>query len=245
VPFRGFFHGLLLLVLALGFATLAQLLTRAQDDLADAGVLPSLVRGLGTLTRVLAAFVGLGVVAAWVPASVAPALPWILVGGAAAIGWSARDVLPDLVAWLFLTMEGQVKAGLWLRGPDFSGEVLRVGLRGSVLRDVEGRELSVPNRRLLLQSVRHDKSPWPLVEVAVSVPGVYSEAQTRAALRDAALLSPWVAPLSGLQVLGDPAGSEVWRVRVRLLEGQFLGAFEGSLRARVLEQFGSKVLDLP
>jgi len=230
---RGFWNGLLLLVLTLTFASLAQVLGRTRKQLASTGVFPSIVQVSGTLSRVLSAFFGLGVLAAWVPANVAPALPWILIGGAAALGWSARDVLPDVVAWLFLTVEGRVRPGMWVRGNGFAGEVRVVGIRATVFADADGHELLLPNRRLVGDQVHRDTAIWPLVEVSVRAPDGVSERQVRAALRDACIHTPWIAPTPDLEVLSDPDGDNLWRVRLRLIEGQYLSIFEGTLRERL------------
>lgn len=236
VQVRGFWNGLLLLTLMFAFATLAQLLGRARAELAATGILPNLTRVAGTLSRVLAVFFGLGVIGAWTPASVAPALPWILIGGAAALGWSARDVLPDVVAWMFLTVEGRVRPGMWIHGDGYAGEVRLLGLRAAVLADSDGHELILPNRRLVGESVHRDTAIWPLVEVPLRAPPELPIDQIRDALRDACLGSPWVAPVPDLEVLSDPTDNQQWTVRLRLIEGQYLAAFRGSLRERMLAE---------
>ena len=59
----------------------------------------------------------------------------LLMAGGAALGWSARDVLPDIIAGLVITFERRIRKGMWVRGEGFSGSVEQLGLRASWLRD--------------------------------------------------------------------------------------------------------------
>jgi hypothetical protein len=54
-------------------------------------------------------------------------------------------------------------------------------------------------------------------------------------LREAALLSPWIAPHPAVDVAWDPADPTRWTLRVRLLEGGFAEPFRGALRERLHE----------
>lgn len=232
VATRGFLPGLLLLVATLAFAAIADGLGRVNRRLALRGILPDLTRTGSAVARLLAAVAGFGWIAAWVPANVAPALPWIIVGGAIAVGWSARDLLQDGLAWLVIALEGRVRPGQWIRGPTFRGEVLAVGPRALLLRDERGGDLVVPNRLVLQDQYTRDPVEWPTVEVGVTLPPDLPPDRAREALREATLLAPWVAP-GDVQVSADPEVVGRWVVRVRLLEGTWFAAFEGSLRERV------------
>ena len=234
LPLRGFWSGVVLGLLALAFGGLMVVVRRSRRRLAAAGLLPSAAEITESAFRMVVLLFGLAAVAAWLPASLAPIVPWFLIFGAAAIGWSLRDVAQDAMAWMALSLEGRVRTGKWLQVDGFSGRVESVGLRCVVLHDLSGREITVPNRRLLREPVHADLSPWPLVEVELVL---YDSGASdlRGAIREAVLLSPWVAPDGRPEVLGDVRGEGRWRVRARLLDGRFAASFEGSLRERVLE----------
>ena len=94
LPMRGFFNGLLLLSLSLSFALVAQLASSLRNGLATTGLLVRASSSMEVAGRVLSVFFGLGVLAAWAPAPIAVAMPWVALVGALAFGWSARDVRP-------------------------------------------------------------------------------------------------------------------------------------------------------
>lgn len=230
LPMRGLRNGVILLILAGLCGLIATLARNAGRDLPRWGILPTTLRMVESGARLLVVFFGLGVLAAWLPASLSPGLPWVVVAGAVAIGWSARDVLPDLMAWLFLSMEGQVRVGSWLEVDGRRGKVDAVGMRATRLRDSLGNELVVPNRFLVQAPVLEDAS-WPTVELRIRVPDEHGPARIRAALREAAILSPWIAPCQP-EVFRE---GEVWVVRVDILEGGWADRMEGSLTERVVE----------
>lgn len=232
LPMRGFFNGLLLLVLSLSFALVAQLAFSLRTSLAATGLLVRASSSVEVVGRLLSVFFGVGVLAAWAPAPLAVAMPWVALVGALAFGWSARDVLPDAIAWMALASEGRVRSGRWIVGEGFGGEVVVVGLRATVIRDEQGLEHSVPNRRLS-GAIAESPGPWPQIEVALSLPVELDSDDVRSVLREAALISPWVA-CTAVEVLGDPLGEGNWRVRVYLLEGRFTARFEGALRERAM-----------
>ena len=116
----------------------------------------------------------------------------------------------------------------------FRGEVLSVGIRATVIVDERGGEVSLPNRVLVRSPYARDRSHWPRVDVLVRLPNHVDPRRARAALREAVLLSPWIAP-GELEIAAATDGSGSWSVSVRLLEGTHLSLFEGSLRERVHE----------
>ncbi len=238
LPMRGFFNGLLLLVLTIGWSLLAQIASSVRLWLAPTGLLVRVAQFVEVFGRALAVLFGLGVLAAWAPAPIAVALPWVALVAALAFGWSARDVLPDVIAWMSIISEGRIRRGRWIQVPGMAGQVRSVGLRATVLVDDLGVEHSVPNR-VLVGAVAETPGRWPRVEVELRLPVDASSDEVRNVLCEAALASPWVAS-SQVEVLGDTTGEGTWRVRAHLLEGRFSGRFEGALRERVMHALGQR-----
>lgn len=230
LPMRGLRNGLALLLLALASVLMANLARRARAPLLPDGVLPTTLRLVETVSRLLVVFFVLGVLAAWLPASIAPGLPWVVVAIAVAVGWSARDVLPDLVGWLFISLEGNVRPGQWLSVDGRRGRVERVGMRATRLRDHLGNVLLMPNRALVRGPITADVG-WPTIEVRLRLDPAHGPARIRSALREAAELSPWVAPCEP-EVYRE---GEAWVVRLDLLDGTFADRLEGTLAERVEE----------
>ena len=224
LPMRSPLGFLFLSLVTLISVGLAQLAARGRRALLPRGLLPSILGAAAPSLRVLAVFTGLGALAAVVPESIAPALPYVVVAGAVAVGWSARDFLPDLIAWLLLLMERSVRPGAWVIGQDFRGKVVRVGLRATKLRDEHGQLVALPNRRLLGEALRVEPAAWPVFEMNVEVAG----GEPRRRIGEAVACCPWVAPGSRPEIIA--VSGEEWTVRVRLLELRFGDRFAGTVR---------------
>ncbi|MEO0324960.1 MAG: mechanosensitive ion channel domain-containing protein, partial [Myxococcota bacterium] len=235
---------LLGLVAAVAFAVF---LRRARDELAPTGVLPTTLAGLHLLVRLGAVFFALAFLTRALPPRASPVLLLAFGGFAVALGWSARDLLPDLVAGLVLVFERRVRKGMWVTGEGFAGQVEGISARAVLLRDARGQRVSVPNRKLLAAPVTADVTKEREQEVVLVVPeglagadgdgdGLPDAERVRAALRDAVLSSPWSYPGVLPTLLRDPEHPYRWRVRARLLDPAFGGRFEGDLLERVEER---------
>lgn len=231
---RGLGPAVGLALIAIVASVLAPTARTMSAGLLPTGLLPRLARWFEVGCRGLVVVSGIGVVLALVPDSLAPAVPWIAVAVALAVGWSARDALPDLVAWTFLTAEGRIRPGVWVRGDGFEGIVDALRPRVTWIVDARGRFAAVPNRTVMALPLRTDRSSHPEIEVVLHLPGV-APAVARIVLHEAALLSPWIAPRAVPEVGWDPGAPERWTVRIRLLDLRFKDRFVGTLPERVHE----------
>jgi len=222
--------GLLLLV---GFfAVLAVGVRRLRGRMATQGIVPSLLAVVHLLLRLMVVAVALAFVVRVLPPRLSLITILALGGFAVALGWSTRDVLPDLVAGVVLVFERRVRTGTWVSGDGFAGQIEHVGLRASLIRDPQGHAVSVPNRHLVREPVVADPSHERQHEVLITMESDAGAEAIRMALRDAVLASPWVHPATVPVVQQDPNEPSRWRVRGRLLEASFGGRFEGDLRER-------------
>jgi small-conductance mechanosensitive channel len=222
-----------LLALSVALATAAVAGARLRLRLPPDGLLAEVVAVNVLAARLLA--VGCAVLATAAIVPVPPSLaPFAGLGVALAVGWSVRDLLPDVVGWVALLGQHRVRRGRHVRGADFDGRVERVGLLSTTLAARRGERLAVPNRRFVGQSITVLDSPFAPVEVPVVLPGVPA-AEARRALRAAVFLSPWLAPDPSPEVNADPGTPDGWRVRVTLVEPRFAEPFCGSFLERVQE----------
>ncbi|MCC7537840.1 MAG: mechanosensitive ion channel [Deltaproteobacteria bacterium] len=232
-PRAGFF-GVVALLLGLGVVLASTAGARwARRALPDRGLLPRALEGVHLLLRLLAAAVVLLLVAALFPPWMGPALPWVLLAAAAALGWSARDVLPDLIAGVVIRVERRVRRGLWVSGEGFAGTVEHVGLRATTLRDPDGHDVALPNRSLLRGALVVE--PFPRPRVLLRVRGSVAPPEVRRALHDAILLSPLVRLDVAPEVVHDATDPDVWHVRVRLVDPRYVRRFESELLERLTE----------
>jgi small-conductance mechanosensitive channel len=224
-----------LIVVLLAGLLLGSLLRRLREALPTAGALPRTLAITHGALRLAILVVFLALLTRLLPAWMSPALPWMVLAAAAALGWSARDVLPDAVAGVVLAFERRIRRGVWLSGEGFAGTVEGLGIRATTLRDARGHRVSIPNRRLLSAPVVSDTSVGSEHEVTLRIPMEQPAARIRRALHDAVLLSPWVPPDARPVVLRDPDEPALWHVRSSLLEIRFAARFEGELLERAEE----------
>jgi hypothetical protein len=237
LPLRGPASALLLLVLTGVLLGGAGALRRLGAGLRPVGLLPGGLSALDRGASTVAVLTFFGALVALVPPAYAPALPWMILAIAAALGWSARDVLPDLIAGLVVRVDGRVRVGQRLipeAGPG-RGLVTDMGLLSTTLED-GGAICTLPNRRLLSDALRVEDDPWPEAAVWLTLPDQVAPAAMRAALSEAALTTPWGAPGATPQIQQDPSQPQRWRVVMRVLDDAVIDDFQGTLRERVLER---------
>jgi hypothetical protein len=223
-----------LLILAL-FALFTFGLGRLRARLPRAGLLPR-VSGLVHFFARVGLFVALVVVASHlVPAEMMPVVFMVMLAMAAAVGWSLRDFLPDVIAGVVLLFEARMKPGVWVAGEGFSGFVERVGVRATWLRDVYGHREAVPNHRVLKSTLVLESTDDAMQEVRLCLQRKTPAATTRTAIYDATLSSPWVLSRPAPVVLRDPRDENTWLVRAKLLHQKYAGRFEGELLERTEE----------
>jgi small-conductance mechanosensitive channel len=98
--------------------------------------------------------------------NVAPALAGLGVAGIA-VGFGAQNLVRDIFNGLLVLMENQYGVGDYVKIADVMGEVEDVGLRRTVLRDLDGIVHSVPNGEIKVAS--NYTKEWARVNMNISV----------------------------------------------------------------------------
>ncbi|MGF1510858.1 MAG: mechanosensitive ion channel domain-containing protein [Myxococcota bacterium] len=199
-----------------------------------AGGIAGLMRGLSLLS------IGV-VILSLVPAWLAPAILLAAAAASAALGWSLRDVLPDLVAAVWLVVERRIQVGASIVGGEDEGVVERLGIRSSWMRTPDGRRKIVPNRKLLQQSFRVEPNRWPRVRVSVLLDENLEPERVRRALVHAVLSSHLVPVEPMVRVERSPEGDARWFVATRLVDLSFRARFQGELLERVESMLDARV----
>jgi small-conductance mechanosensitive channel len=167
------------------------------------------------------------------PVSLVPAVPWVLVAAGVALGWSARDMLRDLLAASVLLLERRIRPGVRLKTDHHSGIVTRMGFRAVFIDSDSGVELGLPNRIFLSQSYSLDEDPHLPMEIRLRIRSKKSTDHIRDALIEMALFSPFIAPGHRPEAVRDSENSEIWLLKCRLLSTEFLNAFEGAIEEQI------------
>ncbi|MEO0606408.1 MAG: mechanosensitive ion channel domain-containing protein, partial [Myxococcota bacterium] len=137
-------------------------------------------------------------------------------------------------AWIVLATEGQIVRGVWVRTGDIHGAIDSFTLRSVWIVDAYGQRISIPNRILLQQPIQAATDSFPKTHVTIRLADV-DAGLARTVLREAALLSPWLAPSTTPLIGQEPSDPSRWQVSVRLLEGAYEDDFAGSFPERVRE----------
>jgi small-conductance mechanosensitive channel len=203
-------------------------LARARAPLRSRGLLPTLTLLGESALRVAAAGLLLAAVASLAPGLIGPAVPWVAVAAAIAVGWSLREVARDWVAGIVLAAENRITAGTYVSGDGFAGSVERVSLRTTRVRTARGATLDVPNRALLSSTVGVRATPWPTVTVRVTVADG-DPLHTRERLVTLALACPWIAPGDAPTVAREDDGS--WRIEAHILDADWTPSFTEAMRS--------------
>jgi small-conductance mechanosensitive channel len=223
-------QNLLVALLALIFSQAA---ASPLKSLESSGLFPFVLR-IGVFGgRLVAAMAFLAAFFTLLPESLRPAVPWVLVAAGVALGWSARDMLRDLLAAVVLLVERRIRPGIRLRTQDHSGVVSRMGFRAVYLESDEGAELGVPNRVFLSRAYELDTDPHLPIEIRLRIRSPKSTDQIRESLIEMALFSPFLAPGHRPEAVRDPEEAGMWLLKCRLLSSQFIKAFEGALEEQI------------
>ncbi|MBW2460668.1 MAG: mechanosensitive ion channel [Deltaproteobacteria bacterium] len=211
---------------------LVAFVSRLRFGLPVQGVIPSTLGLVHVVLQLFALLTAAGIVARLLPPALEPAVPWAIVAFAVAVGWSSRDVLPDLIGAAVISFERRIRPGIWMSTGELSGLVERRGLRAVWLWDGHGNRIAIPNRQLLNAHVAVQEAAGPVHEVALRVEDLGPTKEVRRALLEATLTSPWVRPDAAPAVRQDGGDPTLWHVRAHLLEMRFAGRFEGDLLER-------------
>jgi small conductance mechanosensitive channel len=125
---------------------------RYQRALTGVSLLANILKWAITLSAFLAALICLGL---------GPKLIPVLAGAGVvglAIGFGAQFLVRDLIAGLIVLIEGQYGVGDFVQIGGVSGQVMSVGLRVTVVRDLTGRVHFLPNGSIAVVAVYDD--PW-------------------------------------------------------------------------------------
>ena len=212
----------------------AALLVRQRPRLRPSGWLPELIDVTSAVLRAMAVGALLAAVARMLPPALAPVLPWLALAAALAVGWSARAFAPDLLAGVLLRVGRRIPPGQWIQVGSHAGAVEDISLLSASLRTPEGT-LSLPNRALLElpRRVALPTDAHPVAEAEILLDTTRPAAVVRAALRDAALLSPWTAAGVEPTIAQSALDPRRWTVRVAVLAPHHVAALAGSLHDRV------------
>ena len=239
-----------LIVLALALIVVGVLLRRLATSVSRTRTTPgftaSLLASLSWLSKLLGVVLFIVAIFGFASFESTQVRLVLLIALGFAIGYSIREVVPDLVAFVLLYVERRVRAGMRIESDTVKGTIERITLRSVHVREDANRadgdvasedSISViPNRRLLARTVRildGVRGTWS-VELVVDSQA-HEPATVRSAIRDATLISPYLVPGSDIQIAQVADRKDRWNVVVFLRQvARADAAFRGSIQEHLL-----------
>jgi potassium-dependent mechanosensitive channel len=175
----------------LGIAAEALVVRRFGYDAARARILRKWLFALGLIILLVAVLLWVNI----------PLTIFAFLGGAIAIGlgFGMRNLLQNLISGLMLLFERPFKPGDLVEVGSIRGNIVEIGIRSSVIRDVNGIDSLIPNSTFIEQNVTNWTYENPRVRFCIKVGIAYGSS-----VDDAARLLGECVERHGL-ALADPA----------------------------------------
>lgn len=163
-------------------------------------------------------------------------IQWLVAALSVGIGFGLQEIFANLGAGLILLFEQPVRVGDVVTVGDRSGQVVRIRMRATTIRDGEGRDLILPNKALITERVINWTLPEAPLRVAVAVSlqyGTNLAAAERALLSAASMPEVLAAPAPAAQVVGFGANGVDFEVRVFVSGVEAMAPVRHSLLQRI------------
>lgn len=184
------------------------------------------------LLRLAALIILSALVLSFIPAWLAPSFFVALLAAAAAVGWSLREILPDVFASVWIVVERRIRPGVFVRGDGLEGRIESVGIRATRIQTAGGSLIAVPNREFLSKIWSDETSRWPMCRAVLFISDGRSASEVRSALTDAVLTSARVPLEPELRIFRSSEDGSRWEVRCRVVSMTDLEAFRSELGER-------------
>jgi small-conductance mechanosensitive channel len=182
--------------------------------------------------RLIALVLLAALVLSFIPAWLAPSFFVALLAAAAAVGWSLREVLPDVFASIWIVVERRIRPGVFVRGEDLEGRIENVGIRVTRVLTGAGSVIAVPNREFMQRVWSDEASRWPLCRAVLTIEQPLSADAVRRALVEAVSTSARVPLNPELRVFRSSEDDRRWEIRCRVVSMADLEAFRSELPER-------------
>ena len=106
---------------------------------------------------------------------------WLAAGLTVGLGFGLQEIFANLVSGLIILMERPVRVGDFVTVNGVSGHVTRMQLRATTVKDLDNRELIVPNKKFITDDVMNwtlsDRSTRVIINVGIAYGSDTAKAQ--------------------------------------------------------------------
>ena len=144
---------------------------------------------------------------------------WLAAGLTVGLGFGLQEIFANLISGLIILMERPVRVGDFVTVNGVSGHVTRMQLRATTIKDLDNRELIVPNKKFITDDVMNwtlsDRSTRVVVEVGIAYGSDTTKAQK--VLMDVAKTHPLVKNIPAPEVIFRAFGDSTLNFELRVM----------------------------
>ncbi|MEM9410043.1 MAG: mechanosensitive ion channel domain-containing protein [Planctomycetota bacterium] len=144
---------------------------------------------------------------------------WLAAGLTVGLGFGLQEIFANLVSGLIILIERPVRVGDFVTVNGVSGHILRVQLRATTIKDLDHRELIVPNKKFITDDVMNwtlsDRSTRVIINVGVAYGSDTTKVQR--VLLDVAKENPLVKNIPMPEVVFSSFGESTLDFELRVM----------------------------
>lgn len=212
------------LMLSIGIMVITLLLSRNLPGILEIVLLERLPldRGgryaISFVCRYLVVVVGMMLMFRWIGFSWS-SVQWLAAGLTVGLGFGLQEIFANLVSGLIILIERPVRVGDFVTVNGVDGHVLRTQLRATTIKDLDHRELIVPNKTFITENVMNwtlsDRSTRVIISVGIAYGSDTQKAQQ--VLVDVARQNPLVKNIPSPDVVFRSFGESTLDFELRVM----------------------------
>ncbi len=144
---------------------------------------------------------------------------WLAAGLTVGLGFGLQEIFANLVSGLIILIERPVRVGDFVTVNGVDGHILRVQLRATTIKDLDHRELIVPNKKFITEDVINwtlsDRSTRVIIQVGIAYGSDTKKAQK--VLLDVARRNPLVKNIPHPEVVFLSFGESTLDFELRVM----------------------------
>ncbi len=144
---------------------------------------------------------------------------WLAAGLTVGLGFGLQEIFANLVSGLIILIERPVRVGDFVTVNGVSGHVMQMQLRATTIKDLDSRELIVPNKRFITEDVINwtlsDRSTRVIIRVGIAYGSDTKKAQQ--VLLEVARANPLVKNLPMPEVIFSAFGDSTLDFELRVI----------------------------
>ena len=212
------------LILSFGILVITLLLSRNLPGILEIVLLERLPldRGgryaISFVCRYLVVITGLMLMFRWLGFSWST-VQWLAAGLTVGLGFGLQEIFANLVSGLIILIERPVRVGDFVTVNGVDGHVLRMQLRATTIKDLDHRELIVPNKTFITENVMNwtlsDRSTRVIISVGIAYGSDTQKAQQ--VLMDVARKNPLVKNIPAPEIVFRSFGDSTLDFELRVM----------------------------